>query len=112
MGGYPGPGGGLLGDHEHVRVGLKDVGIELLEEIHRLQILVPAEEVGASLPVLPAIVQIEHGGHRVHPQAVDVELLQPEQGRGVEKGADFAACVIEDTGAPVGMLSLAGSAYS
>ena len=41
--GDAGPGGGLLRDHENVGVGTENGGIQLLEEVHRLQVLVAAE---------------------------------------------------------------------
>ena len=106
--GHTGPGGGLLGDHHHVGMGVEDVGVQGLEEVHRLQVLVPAEHIGHPLAVLPAVVQVEHGGHRVHPQAVDVVLLQPEQGGGEQEGAHLIPAVVEHPGAPVGVLPLAG----
>ena len=62
-----GPGGGLLGDHEHVAVLGKDALVEPLEEVHGLQILVAAVDIGDPLAPLAAVVQVEHGGHRVHP---------------------------------------------
>ncbi len=34
----------------------------------------------ALLVVLAGVVQVQHGGHRVHPDAVDVVLVQPEGG--------------------------------
>ena len=37
-------------------------------------------EYWASTPALAVIIQIQHGGYRVHPQAVDVVLLQPKAG--------------------------------
>ena len=106
--GHPGPGGGLLGDHHNVGVGHKDVAVELLEEVHRLQILMAAEHVGGPLAPLPAVVQIEHGGHRVHPQAVHMVLLQPEQRGGEQEGAHLVAGVVEYPGAPVGVFPLPG----
>ena len=103
-----GPGGGLLGHHEHVGVGGEDGGVQLLQEVNGLQILVTAVDVGDPLPVLAAIVQIEHGGDGIHPQAVHVVLLQPEHGGGEEEGADLAAAIVKDVGAPVGVGALAG----
>ena len=105
--GHQGPGGGLLGDHQHVVVLAEDPGVELPDEIHGLQILVSAVDVGGPLPSLAAVVQIEHGGHRVHPKAVDVEHLQPEQGGGVQEGSDLVLAVVKDPRTPVGVLPFA-----
>ena len=106
--GHFGPGGGLLGDHQHVRVGPEDGGVQLLEELDGLQILLAAVDVGHPGPVLTAVVQVQHGGHRVHPQAVGVVLLQPEHGVGEEEGAHLVPAQVKDLGAPVGVLPLPG----
>ena len=106
--GHLGPGGGLLRHHEHVGVGGEDGGVQVLEELNGLQILVPAVHVGHPLPRLPVVVQIEHGGHRVHPQAVHVVLLQPEHGRGEQEGAHLGPAEVEHVGAPLLMLPLPG----
>ena len=98
--GHQGPGGGLLGDHQHVGVGDKDVGVEGAQEVDGLQILVAAVLVGHPLAALAAVVQVEHGGHGVHPQAVDVVLLQPEEGGGEQEGADFLLVVVKHPWCP------------
>ena len=89
--GHLGPGGGLLGDHQHVRVGGEDGGVQLLQEVHRFQIFVAAVDIGHPVALMPGVVQIEHGGYRVHPQAVGMVLFQPEHGRGEQEGAYLAA---------------------
>ncbi len=106
--GHLGPGGGLLGHHEHVGVGGEDGGVQVLEELDGLQVLVAAVDVGQPLALLPVVVQVEHGGHRVHPQAVHVVLLQPEHGRGEEEGAHLRPAEVEHVGAPLLMLPLPG----
>ena len=103
-----GPGGGLLSDHQHVGMGREDGGVQLLEELDGLQVLIPAVDVGHPGPVLSAVVQIEHGGHRVYPQAVHVVLLQPEHGRGEQEGADLVPAQVKHLGAPVRVLPLPG----
>ena len=47
--GHQGPGGGLLGDHQYVVVLAENPGVELLDEVHGLQILVAAVDVGGPL---------------------------------------------------------------
>ena len=54
--GHLGPGGGFLGHHEHIGVGTEDGGVQLLEELDGLQILVAAIDVGGPLAVLAAVV--------------------------------------------------------
>ena len=54
------------------------------------------------------VVQVEHRRHRVHPQAVDVELLEPVQRVGDQEVAHLGAAEVEDVGAPVELLAAAG----
>ena len=103
-----GPGGGFLGDHQHLGVGGQDGGVEFFEEIHRLQVLPPAKGVGGPLAVPAVVVQVEHRGHRVHPDAVDVVFFHPEQGAGDEETLDLAPAVVKDPGAPAPVLHLPG----
>ena len=104
---YLGPGGGLLRDHQHIVMGGEDPLIELLQEIHGLQVLIAAVDIADPRSVLAAIVKIQHGGYGVYPQSVDVKHFQPEEGRRVEEGADFVPPIVKDTGTPVGVFSLA-----
>ena len=73
-----------------------DFAIELLEELDRLDIFLPAIFVGYPLALLAAVVEIEHRRDGVDAQAVDVEFVQPEDGAGYEEDADLVAAVIED----------------
>ena len=79
--GDAGPRGGLLGDGDDARCGLVHGGVHLLQELHRLEVLPAAVDVGRPAARRPGVVQVEHRCHRVDPQAVDVELLQPVQAR-------------------------------
>ena len=81
--------------------------IEAPQEVDGLQVLVAAELVGNPLAGLARVIQVQHGGHRVHAQAVDVVLLQPEQRVGDQEGAHLVAAVVEDQRAPLAMLALA-----
>ena len=101
---HAGPRRGLLGDHDDPRVVAVGGGVGLLDELDRLQVLAPAVLVGAPLTVLARVVEVEHRGHRVHAQAVDVEVLQPVQGVGHQEVADLAAPEVEDVRPPVGVL--------
>ena len=80
--GDPGEGGGLLGDGHGVRVLAVHLLVGPLQQADRLVVVVAAIDVGHPLAGVARIVQIEHGGDRIHPQAVDVELVEPEQGAG------------------------------
>ena len=82
--------------------------VHLLQERDRLEVLAPAEPVGHPLAVVPRVVEVEHRGHRVDPQAVDVHLLQPVAGAGDQEVPDLVAPEVEHQRAPVGVLALAG----
>ena len=68
----------------------------------------PPSSLGIHSPSLAGVVEVEHRGHGVDPQAVDVELLEPVQGVGDQEVADLVAGEVEDVRAPVGVLALAG----
>ena len=84
------------------------VAVELLEKFHRLQIFVSAVDIGRPLSVLPSVIQVKHGGHRVHPQAVDVVLPQPVGRGGQQEAAHLGLAEVKHPCAPSGVLPLAG----
>ncbi len=102
--GDSGPGGGLLGDGHDARHPLVGRGVGLLEQADRLEVLTPAELVGQPLAVLAGVVEVEHRGDGVDPQAVDVELLEPVDGVGDQEVAHLHPAEVEDVGAPVGLV--------
>ncbi len=97
------PGGRLLGRHD--RAGLAAVHdlVELLEEPDRLEILAAAVLVRDPLPRLARVVAVQHRGHGIDADAVDVVLLEPEERVGDEEVAHLGAAVVEDERAPVGV---------
>jgi len=109
--GDAGVGGGLLGDGDGAGH-LVGLFVEPLEEIDGGQILIAAVLVGQPLAGLARVIEIQDRGHGVHPQAVDVILLQPKQGVGDEEIAHFVAAEVEDQGAPVLLLAWRGSSCS
>ena len=107
LGGGPGdalPRGRLLGDRDRAGHPLVDGGVHLLQELHGLEVLAAAVHVGRPLAGLPGVVEVEHRGDGVDPQAVDVELLEPVERVGDQEVADLAAPEVEDERAPVGVL--------
>ena len=81
--------------------------VELAQQVHGVEVLVAAVLVGDPLPGLAGVIQVEHGGDRVHAQPVDVELVEPIQGAGEQEVLHLVAPVVEDQGAPVAVLPLA-----
>ena len=104
--GYQRPRGRFLGHHHDAGVLRVDARIQVLQKADGVQVLVPAAGVRNPFAGLAPVVEIEHRGDRVHPQPVEVVLLEPEEGAGDEEVADLAAAVVEDQRAPVGMLPL------
>ena len=99
-GGDPRVGCALLGDGDGPP-GFRQ-GVDLPQQLYRAQVDVPAVAVAPEIAA-PAIAQVQHTAHRVHPQPVDVVAVQ-EQGRGgFQEAADDGAFVVEDQGPPVGM---------
>ena len=99
---------GLLGDHQDTGVPLMHHGIHVLQELDGLQVLVAAVHVGYPLSVVPAVIQIQHGSHRVEADAVCMVDLRPVHGVGDQEVLYLRLSVVEDQGSPVGMLTLSG----
>ena len=79
--------------------------VEPLEEVDRLEVLVAAEHVGDPLAGLARVVEVEHRGDGVDPEAVEVVAVEPEERVAEEEVADLGAAVVEDLGAPVAVLA-------
>ena len=101
--GHPAPRGGLLGDHHDPRDPLVAGGVDLLEERQGVQVLPAAKLVRQPLAFLARVVEVNHRRDGVHPQPVDVELLEPVDGVGDEEVAHLAAAVVEHQRPPVGV---------
>ena len=101
--GHPGPGGGLLGDHQHAGCRGVDLVVEVTDERDGLEVLASAMHVRHPLAVLAAVVAIQHRRHRIDPQPVDMVALDPPTSRRHEKGPHLVSAVIEHPAAPLGV---------
>ena len=81
--------------------------VELLEEAHCLKVLVSSILIGDPLTGLSRVIEVHHGGDRIHAQTVDMILVQPEHRAGKQEGPDFVASEIVNQSAPVLMFALA-----
>ncbi len=81
-------------------------GVEFAQEIDGFQILAATVFVGD--PVLARVIEVQHRGDRVHPQTVQVALLDPVQGAGQQEILHFVTAEVEDQGGPVEMFAQAG----
>ena len=83
------------------------LGIEVLEELDSVEVLISAVLVGKPLSFLLAVVQIQHGSNGVNADSVDMVLVDPVVDVGDQEVGNLILRQIEDPGAPVGMLSAA-----
>ena len=95
-----GPGGGLLGHGGRARHpgGLLVGGAQ---EGDGVEVLAPAVAIGNPLSRLARVVEVEHGGHRIHAQRVHVILLEPERPRRAQEVRDLGAAEVVDQRVPV-----------
>ena len=78
--------------------------VEVLEKLDGLEVFAATEAVRLPLPLLTAVVEVEHRGHGVDPQPVNVVVLQPKQRARDQVVGHFVTAVVVDQRAPVGML--------
>ncbi len=84
-----------------------DVLVQPAQEGDGLQVLAAPVGVRHPLARLARVVEVQHRGHRVHPQAVGVEDVEPEHRARQQEAADLVAPVVEDEAVPVGVVALA-----
>ena len=102
--GYERPRGGLLGHHHHVGVVRLHGAVDLTDKRAGVQVLLGTILVEFLLArIVDAKVEVQHTGHTVHANAVNVEVLEPVQHVGDQERADFAAGEVELVRAPVGV---------
>ncbi|MEZ5364828.1 MAG: hypothetical protein R2748_21445 [Bryobacterales bacterium] len=100
------PGGRFLGHHHGVRVLGVDALIEPADEVDGFDVLLAAVLVGHPFALVPAVVEIEHRGDRVHAQAVDVVAVQPKQRVANQKVRNLAPPVVEHHRVPMRVATL------
>ena len=79
----------------------------MAQEADRLEVFAAAVDVRDPLALAAAVVAIEHRGHGIDAQPVDVKMLQPVQRARDQKALHFAPAEIVDVGVPVVMEALA-----
>ena len=105
---HHGPGGGFLCNHQSRWKFRKNGFIELLQKSYCFQVFFSAILIWGPFAVLPAIIQIQHRSHCIHPKAIDVIFIQPEHSAGNQKTDDFIAAVVKHQRTPVLMLPFSG----
>ena len=95
----------LLCDHHRRRQFSRDSGVQLANKRNRFRVLVSPLRVRSPLAGLSREVEAQHAGDRVHPQPINVKLVQPIERIGNEEVPDLGTTKVEHVGAPIGMLA-------
>ena len=102
--GHERPRSGFLGHHHHVGVVGLHGAVDLTDKRTGVQVLLGSVLVELLLArIVNAKVEIQHAGHAVHANAVNVEVLEPIQHIGDQEGTDLATGEVELVRAPVGV---------
>src|SRR5215467_2192197 len=105
--GYGGPGSGFFSDGEDTeKFAVRDL-VHALEKFDGVKIFAAAELIGNPLAELARIIEIKHGSNGVHAEAVDMVLVEPEQGTRDQIILHFVAAIVVNERAPIGMRALA-----
>ncbi|MNO91649.1 hypothetical protein D3C76_832010 [compost metagenome] len=97
----PRPGRGLFGNHQRPRCFQRDDVVEVTQEVDGLEVLPAAMAIRHPLAGLARVVAVQHRRHRIDPQAIDVEMLEPVQRRRQHVAVHFGAAQVVDQGVPV-----------
>ena len=98
-----GPCRRLLRNQNRSRLSLLKHGIQMFQEFHCFQILISAVDIGDPLAIVLAVIQIQHGSHRVHADAIRMILPGPEQRVGNQEVGHLGTSIIVNQSPPVRM---------
>jgi len=87
---------------------LRNEFVAVPDECDGLQVFPAAMDIGDPLAFGPGVIKIEHAGHRIHAQPVDMVDLQPEERAGQEEIGHLRPAEVEDGGVPVLVKPLPG----
>ena len=100
------PGSRFLRDHEHSLIALLHDGVQMFQELYSFQILIAAVQIGHPLSILLAVIQIQHGSHRIDTDTICMVLFYPIQRIGDQIVTHFRPAVIIDQRPPMRMETL------
>ena len=103
----PGKAVEFLGDGDRAGEAAVDEFVGPAQEGDRLAVFVAAVGVGQPFAFAPRIVEVEHRGDGVDPQAVDMEPVDPVERVAIEEVRHLVPAEIVDRGVPVRMEALA-----
>ena len=92
---------GLLCDEQSARKALMELRVQMLQELHRIEVLVAAVDVPRCILALTTIVEVEHGGHGIHTDTIRMIAVCPEHRTADEEVRHLVLPVVEGQGAPV-----------
>ena len=96
-----GPGRGLFGNHQCARHFAGNHIVEMAQKLDGFEVFPPAMTVGHPFPGLARIIAVQHRGHCIHAQPVDMEMLEPMQRRSQHKAMYLGAAQVVNQGIPV-----------
>ena len=99
------PSRGFLRDRHHARIILVNDRIEMFDKFDCFEVFLASVFVRHPLAVLAAVIQVQHGSHRIHTQTVDVIFICPERRIRNQKIGDLVFRIVEAVGAPVAALT-------
>ena len=73
------------------------------EEFDGFKIFLPTVAVRQPFTVISGIIEIDHGGHSIYPQPVDVVFIKPKKGIGYQVVTHLVPAVVIDISAPFRM---------
>ena len=100
-------GGGFFRQRHGVGAFAADDFVQALEKRNRFQIFAPAMHIWNPFTRLAAVIAVEHGGHRIHPQPIDTKTLQPIERVADEEIRHLGAPPVVDEGIPILVKALA-----
>ena len=95
--------GGFFSDHQCRWHALVNDLIEFFDKGNGFDVVAAALLIRLPLTFRARIVQVQHGGHRVHAQTIQMVVFEPEQGVVDEKSGHFAATKVINRRIPIGM---------
>ena len=101
--GHARPGRRFLGNRQKSRLAAIDRLIHRAQEFHRFPILAPALVIGYPFAALARIIAVQHRGHRIDAQPINMISLGPEHRIVDQERGDLAPPEIIDRGVPVGV---------
>ena len=101
---HAGVGGGFLRDRHAAGPRREHGRVELLQKGDCAEVDAAAVAVRRPFTVAPGVVEIQHRGHRVHADAVDVIAVEKRHGRRDEKALHLRHFIVENERAPLRVL--------